>query len=173
MPSLKDRPEDLGPNSDYEIESFSKKADYLVKFNKGAKERYLKFSIASEAQWSANFRPLNASITRMGTLADGWTVTLEVVNEEIDRLLQKWHFADADSTSILNQILSAEQLNDMDLYDQKVLTSIVEVCRGSSSMAEAGRKLFNVSRTSKASNNDSHRVKQMLAKYGFSFDQVK
>lgn len=173
LPSLKDRPEDLEPNIDYEIEAFSKKAGYLVNFNKAAKERYLKFSTSPEALWSANFRDLNASITRMGTLADGGRVTLEVVNEEIDRLLQKWHLAEADSTSILDQILSAKQLSEMDLYDQKVLTSIVEVCRSATSMAEAGRKLFNVSRTSKASNNDSHRVKQMLAKYGLSFNQVK
>ncbi len=35
---------------------------------------------------------------------------------------------------------------------------------------EAGRKLFNVSRLNKKSANDSHRLKQILAKYDLSFE---
>jgi hypothetical protein len=37
-------------------------------------------------------------------------------------------------------------------------------------MAEASRKLFSVSRISKKSVNDSHRVRQLLQKYGLNFE---
>ncbi len=40
-------------------------------------------------------------------------------------------------------------------------------------MAEAGRKLFDKSRNLKKSNNDSHRVKQLLAKYGLEFSDIQ
>jgi len=39
-------------------------------------------------------------------------------------------------------------------------------------MADAGRRLFAVSRASKASQNDSHRVSQYLGKFGLSFGEL-
>lgn len=40
-----------------------------VIFSKEARERYLTFAINAQAAWSANFRDLSASVTRMATLA--------------------------------------------------------------------------------------------------------
>ncbi len=172
LPSLKDRIEDLEPNIEYELENFSKKSGYLVTFNKAARAKYLQFSHSPAATWSANFRDLNASITRMGTLADGGRITSSVVAEEIERLLRKWK----SGASLMNQprhiiepFVGAEQCDEMDHYDQIKLSGLITTCQQATSMADAGRKLFNVSRTTKASNNDSHRVRQLLNKYGLNF----
>lgn len=176
LPSLQERIEDLEPNIDFELESFSNKSGYLVKFNKAAREKYLAFSRSAEATWSANFRDLNASITRMGTLADGGRITVEVVNEEINRLRQKWKSAPGLSptpNTFIEQLLGPGYTDNIDFYEQSQLASLIEVCQHSSSMAEAGRKLFNVSRNAKKSSNDSHRIKQLLAKHGLRFEDIK
>lgn len=176
LPSLQERIEDLEPNIDYEIEKFAKRSGYLMSFNKDARKRYLAFGHSAEATWAANFRDLNASITRMGTLADGGRITLDVVEDEIKRLRRKWQQgADRGSNPrrVLEPLLGTEAVDQMDYYDQVKLLNIVEVCSASDSMAEAGRKLFNVSRALKKSNNDSHRVKQVLDRYGLDFGAVK
>ncbi|GGB99171.1 transcriptional regulator [Marinobacterium zhoushanense] len=175
LPSLKDRIEDLEPNIDYELEVFSGRSGYLVNFNKAARERYLAFSRSADATWSANFRDLNASITRMGTLADGGRITVEVVDEEVGRLKRKWNATSSteqNAGELIEQVLGQGSADSIDYYDQLKLAALIEVCRHSSSMAEAGRKLFNVSRESKRSSNDSHRVKQLLAKYGIRFEEL-
>ena len=172
LPSLNERKEDIEPNLDYELEKFSTKSGYLVKFNKAARDRYLSFSHSAEAVWSANFRDLNASITRMGTLADGGRVTIDLVDEEIIRLKRKWQVGTQDREGhieIIDSALGAGYAVKMDYYEQVQLAALIEICRVSNSMADAGRKLFNVSRAAKKSSNDSHRVKQLLGKYGLDF----
>lgn len=174
LPSLKERPEDLAPNIDFELESFSGKSGYLVNFNKAARKRYMEFAQSPEAAWQANFRDLNASITRMGTLADGGRITLDVVSEEIERLKNKWQASPHDHQPkiFLESVLPKKYHNKIDLYDQASLIEVIKVCQQSNSMAEAGRRLFSVSRTERTTQNDSHRVKQILNKYGMTFEAV-
>ncbi|WNZ56529.1 sigma 54-interacting transcriptional regulator [Microbulbifer sp. MKSA007] len=175
LPSLRERIEDLEPNIDFELEAFSRKSGHLVSFNRAAREKYLSFGRSREASWSANFRDLNASILRMGTLADGGRITTQVVEEEIHRLRIKWQNPLTDSSLPLARIetlLGRDHIEQMDYYEQIKLAGLIQVCADSNSMAEAGRKLFQVSRTSKKSNNDSHRVRQLLDKYGLKFDQL-
>ncbi|MCV6606283.1 MAG: sigma 54-interacting transcriptional regulator, partial [Porticoccaceae bacterium] len=172
LPSLNERKEDIEPNLDYELERFSTKSGYLVKFNKTARDKYLSFSHSAEAVWSANFRDLNASITRMGTLADGGRVTIDLVDEEITRLKRKWRVGVQDGVGhaeIIDSVLGAGYAATMDYFEQIQLAALIQVCKESKSMADAGRKLFNVSRAAKKSSNDSHRVKQLLGKYGLEF----
>ena len=176
LPSLKERMEDFEANIDYEIERFTKKSGYRIHFNKTAREAYSKFGRSANALWSANFRDLNSSITRMGTLADGGRITLEIVKEEVERLVHKWRPTQTSSRSnlaYLKQLLGHEKLELLDHYDQVVLSALTETCRTSNSMADAGRKLFNVSRETKSKPNDSHRVKQMLEKFGLTFEEIK
>ncbi|WP_237064426.1 RNA repair transcriptional activator RtcR [Microbulbifer zhoushanensis] len=176
LPSLRDRIEDLEPNVDYELESFSNKAGHLVSFNRAAREKYLAFGRSADATWAANFRDLNASITRMATLADGGRITVEVVDEEIRRLKHKWHtpaHSGEHARSAVESVLGSGSSAEMDYYDQLKLAALIDVCRRSSSMAEAGRKLFNVSRQAKKSSNDSHRVKQLLAKHDLRFEDLR
>jgi sigma54-dependent transcription regulator len=52
------------------------------------------------------------------------------------------------------------------------LAEVLRVCRASRSLAEAGRVLFNHSRTQKACANDSHRLKQYLQKLGLEFQGI-
>lgn len=174
LPSLKQRIEDLEPNLDYELENFARTAGYLVSFNKDARTKYLKFSYSPEAIWSANFRDLNASVTRMATLADGGRINSFVVNEEIERLKSKWSTSqDSDDKADLRALMGDERFDALDLYDQLTLSSILSVCRNAKSMADAGRLLFNISRTQKSSVNDSHRIKQLLSKYNLSLSDIQ
>lgn len=178
LPSLKERIEDLEPNIEFELEAFSNKSGYLVTFNASARKKYLTFSQSPAATWSANFRDLNASIIRMGTLANGGRITIDVVDDEISRLNSKWNICNAQEASphkphlIIEPILGSGSCDTMDYFEQVKLASIIEICQSSSSMAEAGRKLFNISRSNKTSNNDSHRVKQLLRKFGLTFSDI-
>ncbi|MFT7559248.1 MAG: transcriptional regulatory protein RtcR [Flavobacteriales bacterium] len=176
LPSLKERLEDLEANIEYEIERFTKKSGYRIHFNKSAKDEYCTFSYSDKALWSANFRDLNSSITRMGTLADGGRITLDIVKEEIERLEKKWQTNDnSDSGKFAHiiHLLGQEKFDALDGYDHIVLLALIDICKQSKSMADAGRKLFNVSRKSKAIANDSHRIKQMLEKFDITFAQIK
>ncbi|MBB3061091.1 hypothetical protein [Microbulbifer rhizosphaerae] len=103
------------------------------------------------------------------------TQITSAVNEEISRLKRKWQ-TDTDieysPKPEIERVLGAGSGEEMDYYDQLKLAALIEICKNSNSMAEAGRRLFNVSRKAKKSNNDSHRVKQLLGKYGIKFEDL-
>lgn len=174
MPSLKARIEDLDPNIDYELQHFTKLMEYKVSFNKGARQHYLDFARSPEASWRANFRDLNSSMTRMATLATGGRITEDIVAGEIQRLHYDWSAyaetqSDQHAHNLLQEALAPEQLAEIDRFDQAQLVEVLQVCRSSKTMAEAGRTLFNVSRTKRSSNNDSHRLRTYLQKFGLVF----
>ncbi len=175
LPMLKERMEDLEVNLDYELERFALKAGSLVSFNKAARSRYLKFAQTPEASWRANFRDLNASVTRMATLADGGRITVEVVDDEIQRLRHDWLVTSQewDPRAITAPFLDEEVHAQLDLFEHIQLAGIADVCKNSRSMAEAGRILFDQSREQKKSINDSHRLKQILGKYGVQFEALQ
>lgn len=176
LPSLKDRIEDFEPNLDYELEKFAKKAGHMVSFNKAAREKYIKFATSANAAWTANFRDLNSSVIRMATLSIGGRISENIVVEEIDRLQVNWHTGMRkafDPHAISVDLLGESQAVEIDLFEQYSLAGIQAVCRESKSMAEAGRKLFNVSRLHKSSVNDSHRLKQILNKFGLTFSDFQ
>ena len=135
----------------------------------------MQFAYSPVALWRANFRDLNSSITRMATLSTGGRITEEIVAGEIIRLQHAWSgFAGAArQKECIQQCLTQEQINALDLFDRMQLNAVIEICLNSSSLAEAGRSLFNASRTQKSSSNDSHRLKQYLAKFGLDFSQLK
>ena len=174
LPSLKNRVEDIEPNLEHELQSFTRKAGYKVSFNKTARDAYLRFAYSPDALWRANFRDLNSSITRMATLATGGRITEEIVAGEIERLQFAWKGFQDDRVagSLLQDYLSPEQLADIDVFDQLQLHEVIKICKNSRSLAEAGRRLFQVSRDKKSSVNDSHRVKQYLQKFGLSFQII-
>jgi transcriptional regulatory protein RtcR len=76
LPALKDRREDIEPNIKYELDEFSRINNSRLSFNKESFEKFLKFAKSPEAEWSGNFRDLNASITRMGTMATGGRINM-------------------------------------------------------------------------------------------------
>ena len=175
LPPLKDRIEDIEPNIDHELQNFTLKAGYKVNFNKAAREAYLKFAYSDEALWRANFRDLNSSITRMATLAIGGRITEEILRAELARLQTAWKGFQPkpDANTSLDQHLRPEQLKDIDLFDRTQLCEVIKICKSSKTLAEAGRRLFDVSRDKKSSSNDSHRLKQYLQKFGLSFQNIQ
>lgn len=169
LPSLVERLEDLEPNIDYELEKYAQKHGDFISFNKAAREKYINFAISPQAVWATNFRDLNASMTRMATLAVGGRITEEVVEGEILRLQYNWQQLDEWQSSISVSDYIAEEI---DLFEQFQLSGVIKICKQSKTIAEAGRKLFNISRLSKNSTNDSHRLKQFLNKYKLSFKDL-
>ena len=125
--------------------------------------------MSSEAAWSANFRDLNAAIVRMATLAPGGRIQSATVDTEIQRLRSSWGEDGTDNA--LAGILG--DVSDIDTFDRAQLEYVIGVCRGCSSLAEAGRKLFDVSRLAKAKPNDSDRLRKFLARFGLDFKQVQ
>ncbi|PTY01576.1 transcriptional regulator [Verrucomicrobia bacterium LW23] len=90
LPGLRERAEDIEPNLDFELEKLARAGGDRVAFNKEARDRYLAFATGREATWSANFRDLNASVVRMSTFSRAGRITVEVVDQEIERLRAKW-----------------------------------------------------------------------------------
>ena len=174
LPGLKDRIEDLEPNLDHELQKYERDYGLHVTFNREARKAYLEFAAGSRALWTGNFRDLNASVIRMATLCNGGRITLNDVREEIKTLEYRWQGqSDGATAADLNRYLSPREIDMLDYIEQIELAAVIEVCRTSRSAAEAGRKLYNVSRTLKKSANDSHRITVFLKKHGLTFDEIQ
>ena len=109
----------------------------------------------------------------MATLAPAGRINVDVVNDEVDRLKYAWSEAGGSSSlDVLKSVLPDERLAEIDLFDQSGLAKVIEVCKECRSMAEAGRRLFAVSRQAKAQPNDSDRVKKLLGRFGLSWRDI-
>ena len=172
LPSLAERAEDIEPNLDYMLEKFSADLGQLVRINKEARAKYMKFASSSEAKWRSNFRDLSASVLRMATLADSGRITNEVVEMEIARLRALWKNAGVSETRQLSALLSGDQIEQIDLFDRLQLESVIATCRSAKNLAEAGRQLFSVSRSARESTNDSDRLRKYLARFGLTWQNI-
>jgi len=180
LPGLSDRREDIAPNLDYELERFAGQHGRKVTFNKEAREAFLKFARSPEAAWRANFRDLNAAVTRMATLAPRGRINEALVAEEIERLRDRWDKLEAttanpqaiDDDALLKPLLGPDKFADTDFFDRVQLAAVVRICRASRTMAEAGRKLFAASRAKRTVTNDSDRVKKFLGRFGLDWTGV-
>lgn len=176
LPSLKDRYEDIEPNIKYELTRYAQNTNQKVSFNNTAKSKYLAFSLSLYAEWKANFRDLNSSITRMATLSTGGRITQEIVDNEIQRLQVDWSgsnkagsISSNSDDAILQKTLDKESYENIDVFEKAQLAQVIRVCKESKSMADAGRKLFDKSRLQKSASNDSQRLKVYLKKYDLEF----
>lgn len=172
LPSLKERPEDIEPNIDFELARLSAELGLRIRLGGRAREAFLAFALSAEGLWLGNFRDLIASLTRMSTLAVGGEITEEVVEREIVRLKQIWSgrkgstTPDASSAQLdARRAIGAEKWDSLDAIDQHTLAKAYEVCARSSSMAEASRALFNQSRTRYKRPNDTHRLKTFFGRW--------
>lgn len=172
LPGLAERREDLAPNLEYELQQFAAKTGTIVRMNKEARDKFLSFAGSSAATWRANFRDLNAAVTRMATLAAGGRISVEVVDEEVGRLRELWSASRDDKSvaSVLEGIVDAAKL---DRFDQACLAEVIRVCREAKSQSDAGRTLFAVSRTSKAIPNDADRLRKYLARFDLCWTDLK
>ena len=169
LPALRERPEDIEPNIDYELERYARLNSATVRFNTEARTAYVRFATAAEAQWSGNFRELSASVSRLATLADGGRIGEALVREEIARLRGGW---EPPPDTGLDDVLEPSQLAALDLFDRLQLQAVVAVCRRSSSLADAGRKLFAATRSRRSSVNDSDRLRKYLARFNLDWGRL-
>jgi len=161
--------EDIEPNIDFELERHAREQGRMVRFNLEARRLYLAFASSSEASWQGNFRELSASITRMATLADSGRIDEEQVREEIERLRRAWGQVGEDDG--LSALLG-EAADGLDLFDRLQLQAVLEVCRQAGSLSDAGRRLYQVSRLSKAQPNDADRLRKYLARFGLEWKDL-
>jgi transcriptional regulatory protein RtcR len=171
LPALRDRREDIEPNIDYELERFAHENDVNVRFNAEARRDYQRFASSPAAIWNGNFRELSASIMRMATLAEEGRITVDVVQDELDRLQSAWR--PKQSHSNLDTLLSVEALAEIDLFDRLQLDAVIQTCRSCATLAEAGRKLFAASRTRRRALNDSDRLKKYLARFNLDWGALR
>jgi len=178
LPGLRERIEDLEPNVDYELDRFSAQVGRRVHFNAEARQRYLAFATAPDAHWRGNFRDLNASITRLCTLAAGGRITDRDVDGEIARLQADWRRdagvdaalpATTGDDDLLRELLGASRLDAIDRFDRVQLAEVVRCCRRHRSLSAAGRELFAVSRQQRATSNDADRLRKYLLRFGLDF----
>lgn len=179
LPGLRDRIEDLEPNVDYELLRYSAQVGRRVHFAAEARRRYLEFATSGSGHWFGNFRDLNASMTRLCTLADGGRITEVDVRGEIARLEADWRRGDAgDSPSstgddqLLAELVGTVRVDQLDRFDRVQLAEVVRTCRRHRSLSAAGRELFAASRARRASTNDTDRLRKYLARFGLDFATV-
>lgn len=178
LPALRERPEDVLPNLTYELDQASQALGVRVTLSKEAQEHFMRFATSPQAVWSGNFRDLSAAVLRMATLAPGGRITVEIVDEELERLRAAWarpgpRRADgADGEDLVEQVLGSERAAALDRFDRVQLAEVLAACRQARSLSEAGRALFAHSRTLKRSTNDADRLRKYLARFELTWEQV-
>jgi transcriptional regulatory protein RtcR len=175
LPGLRQRPEDIEPNLDYELEQFANKSSQRVTMSKEVRETFLKFAQSPAAKWTANFRDLNACITRMATLSPGGRITAPVLDGEMERLKGGWAtpMSDDDHGALLAEVLSDKAKDKLDLFDQAQLAFVIQVCHESATLSDAGRKLFAATRENRKTANDADRLRKYLARFDLDWQSVK
>ena len=176
LPGLAARREDLEPNLDFELQKITDETGHRVSMSREARSAFLKWAQSPDAKWTANFRDLNAAVVRMATLAAAGRISESDVRQECERLKRLWQPQETKDHSIsedaLEQVLSIEKIEQLDLFDRVQLAAVLTVCRECRSMAEAGRRLFAISRQSRTSHNDSDRLKKYLTRFGLGWYDI-
>ena len=167
LPGLAERVEDIEPNLEHELAACSVVTGVRLSMSREARERFVRFATSPEAIWPGNFRDFNGAVLRMAALAPGGRITEATVDEEIARLRGAWRERGAtDDDAILQASVPAARLADIDPFERAQLAAVLRVCGTSRTLSEAGRRLFAVSRTRKATPNDADRLRKYLARYG-------
>lgn len=183
LPGLAQRPEDIEPNVDHLLQRAGEELGRSVRFSNEARAAYLRYAQSPEALWTGNFRDLSASVTRLATLADSGRIGLPLVEAEIARLRWLWQPASdarhglASATGGVGRdelaaLLGDEAVESMDLFDQLQLAAVLQVCRQSRTLSDAGRLLFQASRTQRTVVNDADRLRKYLVRFGLDWDRV-
>jgi transcriptional regulatory protein RtcR len=167
LPGLAQRSEDIEPNLDHELETAAKRMSRRISMAKDVRAAFLAFARSPHARWSANFRDLNAAVTRMATLAPGGRITRAVLEAELARLQAGWHTpppADSDD-ALLESVLGGEKAAKLDLFDRAQLACVIRTCRTSQTLSDAGRRLFAVTRGQRKVTNDADRLRKYLSRF--------
>ncbi len=179
LPGLAERPEDVEPNLDYELERFAERTGRRIHFNREARELFIGLATGRDAAWCGNFRDLSAAVMRMGTLADGGRIDAGIAREEWERLKLGWKALSGKTTDCgasdaeLLQIVLGDAVTELDLFDAAQLACVVRQCRKAATLSEAGRRLFAASRKVKENPNDADRLRKYLARFNLSWADIK
>jgi transcriptional regulatory protein RtcR len=170
LPGLRERIEDLSPNLDFELDAFLASEGRPVRFSREARAAFEAFARGASAEWSGNFRDLNAAVTRMATLAPAGRIDVAGVEAEQARLLRSWGagVARSPAEALLYSVMG-DRVESLDRFDRAQLADVLWVCQRSRSLSAAGRVLFAVSRAKKTSSNDSDRLRKYLARVELSW----
>ncbi|MCB9670840.1 MAG: sigma 54-interacting transcriptional regulator [Alphaproteobacteria bacterium] len=169
LPGLADRPEDVEPNLDWELQTFADASQRSVRMSADARARFLAFATGPDAAWRGNFRDLHAAVVRMGTLASGGRVRGPDVDEEIVRLRRSWGQREPGGRV---EALLGDRAAELDRFDRVQLEDVLAVCASSASLSAAGRVLFARSRERRASTNDADRLRKYLDRFGLTFAEA-
>lgn len=174
LPSLAQRREDIEPNIDHQLLLASQDLGRQVRFTTEARADYLRFTQSSEAIWSGNFRDLSASLTRLATLGENGRISAKLAAAEIARLRWQWQ---SDAPNLNNAAVSLVELmgsaaDSLDYFDRLQLQTVISVCRKNTSLSDAGRELFNISRTQRSVVNDADRLRKYLLKFALTWEKV-
>ncbi|EMI58508.1 RNA repair transcriptional activator RtcR [Rhodopirellula sallentina] len=175
LPGLAERRSDIDPNIDFELHQYAVSSGDKVTFNQDARKAFLRFATDPSTKWKANFRDLNAAITRMATLSDNGRITKKLVSEEIVRLRAGWTSSNPNDLSapLLTECLDDVAIEQIDRFDQAQLSEVIHVCRKHKSLSAAGRELFQASRLLKTRPNDADRLRKYLARFGLQWEDVQ
>lgn len=175
LPGLARRREDIEPNLEYELRRVSAERNQRIAFSPAARAAYLAFAAA--APWPGNFRDLASSVTRMATLAHRGCIEEGDVELEIEMLRSQWgpqgECASGGLPAVapwVDELLGALALDDFDRFQ---LERVLPVVAASASLAEAGRRLFAVSRVARATTNDSDRLRKYLERFGLDYQTIR
>jgi len=197
LPGLRERPDDVAPNLDFEVDRVAQSLGVRVTMTRDARARFLAFAESPAAVWSGNFRDLNAAVTRMATLAAGGRIDADLVDDEIARLHESWrgaspprahtgdrahaasgaHAADRapaalGARDVVEDVMGEQRAATLDRFDRAQLADVLAVCRASPSLSAAGRELFAASRAKKSAPNDADRLRKYLARFGLAWSDV-
>lgn len=176
LPGLPERPEDIEPNLDLELERASHDLGERITITREARESFLAF--ATKAPWPGNFRDLAAAVTRMATLSDAGRISIDDVRFEIEVLQASWAQGQKDvlgqrppgTEDLVSKVLGRASL---DRFERVQLNDVLQVISRSQSLSQAGRELFAASRALKANPNDADRIRKYLAKFGLDCQGIK
>ncbi|MEL6414591.1 MAG: RNA repair transcriptional activator RtcR [Pseudomonadota bacterium] len=169
LPPLRNRREDVEVNLRHELQQAEQKLGYRIGFNTDASEAWLRFARAPDTLWPGNFRDFGSAILRLCTLSPRGRITLSQINEEIASLKCRWARETNDDDA---ELVAAFLDREIDPFDIPQLAHVLRTCQSSTTLSEAGRKLYSVSRQQRSSVNDSDRVRKYLARFDLSWADV-
>ena len=180
LPGLAQRREDIEPNLSYELEQYAANTGTSVRFGREVRNRFHEFARAPDASWNGNVRDLNAAMTRMATLSASGRISTQNVEDEIHRLRSDWSTRSdspdqrrqSSENETLEKYLDREAIAELDLFDRAQLVTVLQACEQSRSLAEAARRLFNVTRTRRRGTNDSDRVRKYLHRFKLHWREI-
>jgi transcriptional regulatory protein RtcR len=168
LPPLRDRREDIEENLRYELEKFCSTYHRNARFTQRALKQYLSFAVSPHAQWTHNFRDLSQSVLRLAALAQDGVIDTDGVAAECASLTQSWSTRDRDDSrdgpSSRHPELDTEpSFDNDDRLDRWTREVIVQALSRSSSLAQAGRWLFDSKRS--IGSNFSDRMRKLCARF--------